>query len=353
MRGASLAELVVALGLTLVLSGLAAVALVESAAAFAWQPASGDLDARARSLARALASDLSGAGAGPAARFETTPPGSRPTDRLTAWMPPVLPRIVGLDGADPDAVAAGDRLSVVTIRAGAPQATIRRAPPRWHWLPGPTCPALVDGCRVDEGLPLLVLAPAIGFRLAEAAAVDADGLDLAGIDDVASGTDALVAAAGVVSYRFDRARGEILRARAGGRAMPMLGDIVAFTVEYWGDAAPPAPFWPAAGETCLTFADGTARLPRLAPAGAPAVRLDLGQLGDGPWCGEAPFRFDADLLRVQRVRLRIRVQAEAAALRGGDRRRFAQPGQATSGAREVADLDLAIDVAPPALRGPS
>jgi hypothetical protein len=268
-------------------------------------------------------------------------------------MPPILPRVLGLDGADADTVAAADRLSVVTIAAGAPQAAIRRAPPRWRWLPGTTCPALVDGCRVADGLPMLVLAPAIGFRLAEAAAVDADGLDLAGIDDAAPGADALVAAADIVSYRFDRTRGEILRARAGGRAMPMLGDVVAFTVEYWGDAAPPIPSWPAAGETCLTLADGTTRLPRLAPPGAPAVRLDLTWLGDGPWCGAGPFRFDADLLRVQRVRLRVRVQAEAASSRGADRRRFAQPGQAVSGAREIADLELAVDVAPPALRGTS
>ena len=353
MRGASLAELVVALGLTLVVSGLAAIALAESAAAFAWQPASGDLDARARSLARTLASDLSGAGAGPAARFDAIPAAGGITERLATWMPPILPRVLGVDGADADTVAAADRLSVVTIAADAPQAAIRRLPPRWRWIPGATCPALVDGCRIDDGLPVLVLGPAIGFRLAEAAAVDADGLDLAGLDDAAPGGEVLVAAAGLVSYRFDRARNEVLRARAAGRALPMLGDVVQFAVEYWGDAAPPMPAWPAPGETCLTFADGSPRLPALAAAGTAAIRIDLAQLGDGPWCGEAPFRFDADLFRVRRVRVRVRVQAEPAASRGADPRRFAQPGQAVSGAREIADLELAIDVAPPGLRGTS
>jgi hypothetical protein len=183
--------------------------------------------------------------------------------------------------------------------------------------------------------------------------VDADGLDLAGIADAPADGDALAAAASVVSYRFDRGRNEILRARAGGGAMPMLGDVVGFAVEYWGDAAPPAPVWPAAGDTCLAFADGRARLPELAPAGAAAIRLGPAQLGDGPWCGEAPFRFDADLLRIRRVRVRVRVQAEAATSRGADPRRFARPGQAVAGAREIADLELAIDVAPPALRGTS
>jgi hypothetical protein len=352
MRGASLAELVVALGLTVVIAGLAAVALVEAAGAFAWQPASGDLDARARSLARALASDLAGAGAGPTARFDAPPDGGRAAARLTAWMPPVLPRVLGLGGADADTVAADDRLTAITIGADAPQAAIRRVPPRWRWRAGPTCPALVDGCRVDDGLAVLVLGPVPGFRLAEAAAVDADGLDLAGIDAAAIGGDALVAAAGVVSYRFDRARGEILRARAGGRAQPVLGDVVAFAVEYWGEVAPPRAPWPAA-DTCLTLADGTPRLPWLGPDGSPPVRLELARLADGPWCGDAPFRFDADLLRLRRVRVRLRLQADAPAYRGRDPRRFAQPGRAVSGAREVADLELAIDVAPAALRGTS
>ena len=56
---------------------------------------------------------------------------------------------------------------------GAPQAAVRRLPPRWAFRPGPTCPVLVDGCRVRAGMPLLWLEAKAGFQLGEAGAVDA------------------------------------------------------------------------------------------------------------------------------------------------------------------------------------
>jgi hypothetical protein len=83
------------------------------------------------------------------------------------------------------------------------------------------------------------------------------------------------------------------------------------------------------------------------------MRLATETLGDGPWIGDAPWRVDADLFRVRRVRVRLRVQADVAAVRGGDPRRFATPGTAVSPSREVPDLDLAIEVAPGSLRGGS
>jgi hypothetical protein len=64
--------------------------------------------------------------------------------------------------------------------------------------------------------------------------------------------------------------------------------------------------------------------------GGGPVRLDVASLGDGPWEGRAPFRFDADLRQVRRLRIRARLAAEQA---------------------DVADVGVVIDVAPPALRG--
>ena len=57
--------------------------------------------------------------------------------------------------------------------------------------------------------------------------------------------DALVAGVEIVSYRFDAARGKLLRSRAGGRGLPVAGHVAAFAVELWGDGDPPAgPRWP-------------------------------------------------------------------------------------------------------------
>jgi hypothetical protein len=342
MRGASLIELLVAVAIALLISAAGVRVLVEAVDAFAWQPASAELTARAGAVAQLLAADLAAAGAGPHARLDTGagPLAAPPSVRLSSWLPPILPRVVGLDGADSDDVAAADRLSILTVADGAPQAAVRRLPPRWAFRPGPTCPALVDGCGLRAGLPLLWLEARPGFELGEAAVVDASGLDVPGVTP--SADEALVAAVEIVSYRFDAARGELLRSRARGRGLPLAGHVTAFVVELWGDGDPPAgPRWPPGDETCVTLADGSPRLTAWAPPGTPSIRLEVARLADGPWCGTAPFRFDADLFRVRRVRVRLRLEADGDAVRSG------------TPTRNVRDIELALDVAPPALRGPS
>ncbi len=111
MRGASLIELLIAVALALVISAVGVRALVEAASAFAWQPASAELSARADAVAQLLTADLAAAGAGPRARLESGggPLVAPPSIRLSSWLPPILPRVVGLDGADADDSAATDR----------------------------------------------------------------------------------------------------------------------------------------------------------------------------------------------------------------------------------------------------
>jgi hypothetical protein len=72
--------------------------------------------------------------------------------------------------------------------------------------------------------------------------------------------------------------------------------------------------------------------------------LPLSMFTDGPWCGSGPTRFDADLLRVRRVRLQVRLQGPTE-LRGQDAR-FAVPGASQSATRLVPDMDMTVDVAP-------
>jgi hypothetical protein len=357
MRGASLIELVVAVALALVISAAGVRALVEAADAFAWQPASAELSARADAVTQLLTADLMAAGAGPHARLDpgAGPLVAPPSVRLSSWLPPILPRVLALDGADSDDSAAIDRLSILTVADGAPQVAVRRLPPRWAFRPGPTCPT-IDGCGVRDGMPLLWLESRPGFQLGEADAVDASGLDVPGVTPASD--DALVAGVEIVSYRFDAARGELVRGRAAGRGLPVAGHVAAFAVELWGDAAPPAgPRWPPGDETCVTLADGRPRLAALpapggAPPGGPSVRLDVARLTDGPWCGTAPFRFDADLFRVRRVRVRLRLEADSDAVRSRAALAGSRAGWATAAARDVPDVEVAIDVAPPALRGP-
>jgi hypothetical protein len=80
------------------------------------------------------------------------------------------------------------------------------------------------------------------------------------------------------------------------------------------------------------------------------IELTSDMLTDGPWCGMGDTQYDADLLRVRRMRVSVRLQAGDAAVRGTDRARFANPGSARRSALFVPDVTVEIDVAPRNLR---
>jgi type II secretory pathway pseudopilin PulG len=126
----------------------------------------------------------------------------------------------------------------------------------------------------------------------------------------------------------------------------------------WTTYGPPPPQlgvvrgnWPA-GENC-TFqlgADGMheARLATLGGGGLGQVELTAQELTDGPWCPDADKanRFDADLLRVRRVRVTIRVQAALEQMRGPMGPLFMKGGTALAANKIIPDQEIAFDVAP-------
>ena len=117
---------------------------------------------------------------------------------------------------------------------------------------------------------------------------------------------------------------------------PAVEDVVELAVEYFGDAEPPtasitaqgdvqttygpvpppstidnpADSW-GPGENCAFVPEDGGHVPRLSSLGAGVVPIPPAILADGPWCPDAAraFRFDADLLRIRRVRVRVRLQA--------------------------------------------
>jgi hypothetical protein len=78
------------------------------------------------------------------------------------------------------------------------------------------------------------------------------------------------------------------------------------------------------------------------------VKLDPGMLKDGPWCPDAasPTRFDADLFRIRRVRVNVRVQAALDNLRGPAGLLFTRGGTSTTTERWVPDQEIRFDVTP-------
>jgi hypothetical protein len=153
---------------------------------------------------------------------------------------------------------------------------------------------------------------------------------------------------------------------------PAVEDVIALRFEYFGDGeAPLATLTPrgdvrvtygpappqleiddpgdswAAGENCTIANVGGQHVPRLRNMGVGIVPIDEAVMIDGPWCPDAAhaFRFDADLLRVRRVRVTVRLQA-AQPFRDLTGLLFATGGSAGDPWRFVPDEIIAFDVAP-------
>jgi hypothetical protein len=160
---------------------------------------------------------------------------------------------------------------------------------------------------------------------------------------------------------------------------PIVDNVVKLQFSYYGDPQPPAllpgavltsktgpwvtygPKPPAlgvnnaadawaAGENCTFMVSNgqtVSRLPVLA-ANEGEILLTQAQLTDGPWCpdGARADRFDADLLRIRKVRVNLRVQAALASLRGPTGVFFTRGGTSTSSTRYVPDQEVKFDVTP-------
>jgi hypothetical protein len=98
-------------------------------------------------------------------------------------------------------------------------------------------------------------------------------------------------------------------------------------------------------------ADSGEQVPRLealdAAAGA-LVPLTKDRLVDGPWCPDDANanRWDADLLRIRKVGVTIRVETALAALRGPAGVLFANGGSSTAANRWAPDQAIRFEVSP-------
>jgi hypothetical protein len=150
------------------------------------------------------------------------------------------------------------------------------------------------------------------------------------------------------TYYFDPA-GRQLRHYDGAQTdVPVVDNVVAVAFEYFGDPQPPtAPKPPPGVANCLYDAGGDP-IPGLAVLAADdntLARLPLESFTDGPWCGEGGTMFDADLLRVRRVRVALRLQAPSIGLRGGGAD-YAVSGVSRRALASVPDYSIVFDVSP-------
>ena len=378
--GFTLAELLVAMAVTIVALGLAASLLHPVSVAFHALPEAVDAQQRLRVAAQSLADDIVGAGAGPVLGW-----GAR---AIPAW-PAVLPcRWAGEPlGTRPGGCAQQDAISLVAMPLAAPQAIVAEdlaaLGSAIRVAPLSACALSHPACRFHDDARALVADGSGAWDVVPVTAVAVDGLTLEHAGSPLTRLYRIGAIVGEVgssaySLRIDPATGvsQLRRSTNGSADMPLLDHVTGLRFEYFGRAEPPVVIDD--GETLLRrtcvralAAAGWRRrharrvaarreLPLLphrrsgaAPSGGPARRggrpgpIAVGVLADGPWCPDeaSPNRYDADLLRIRLVRITLRVQAQSPAVRGLDTRLFAQPGAAREAARLVPDLEVRVDAA--------
>jgi len=147
-------------------------------------------------------------------------------------------------------------------------------------------------------------------------------------------------------YYLDRP-GKRLMLYDGDRSdLPLVDHVVDLRFTYYVDPAADAVRPPPADGSSCAYAPGTPPVPLLDDLGGLAPTLvPPSRLTDGPVCGLSPHRFDADLLRVRRIGVTVRLETESAALRGSGPA-FQTRGTSAGGAKYVPDLQVTFDVAP-------
>ena len=382
--GFSLVELLLAAVITLIVLGGAFELAAPAQRMFQAQPEASDVQQRMRVAVEAVRTDLMMAGAGTYAG-----PALGPLSNLVA---PVMP--YRAFGDTPDQARG------VFYRADAVSFLYVPATPSQTRLFAPLDAGALDPLvESPPNCPLETPQQACGFGEGDRLLV-ADGSsnwDIYTVDRVVNGvmtlkhrgqpssTRYLAGAAvseiraGTYSLKTDLSAGTFQLMRHDGWAteLPVVDDVVGLEFRYFGEASPPqltgAPIgvergpwttygppppllgnsrgsWPP-GESCLfTAVDGihVPRLATLASGGTALIDLTPESLTDGPWCPDALAlnRFDADLLRIRRVRVTLRVQSALASLRGPAGPLFTRGGTARAGDRYVPDLVARFDITP-------
>ena len=346
--GFTVIEILIGSAISLVIVALACQLAADVQAASRASSARADLQQRARVAVDMISRTLREAGAGP----QVGP--ARAT--LMRGVPALLPRRVGRRSPDDPEEVRTDAFTVVRAITEAEHGVLALPAPAGaaalQLLPGCSFPA----CGFEPGRSLMLLVPDGSFDVFSVTAVDGPALTVrhhgtAGSSGYPAGTPVIAVEASTFSH--DPASRTLRLYDGDATDLPLLDDVVEVGVRYWGTTEPPRWPRPAGGESnCLYAADGSyhdALLPLLAPAGL-IVSLATDRFSDGPWCGNGETRFDADLLRVRRVRVLLRLQAGEAVARGRDRGRFVNPGHGGREGLLVPDVAVEVDVSPRNLR---
>jgi prepilin-type N-terminal cleavage/methylation domain-containing protein len=388
-RGFTIIEMLVATAIMVAITGTIFSLVNPSRGVYRAQPEVSDMQQRLRVGTMFLANDLIMAGAG-------SPAGSTLMGTLVNFFAPIQPYRLGMIGSDPDAGVffRSDAITIIYIPANAPQAALSHNMPQpsseliLHAQPN--CPIGGDKlCGFEDGQRILIFDESGAYddmtitQVQDAPRMPNPHLQhnrsVAGnVLSKAYHVGAQVAQVAQRTYHFNAATNQLMYYDGDQRDEAVIDDVVELAFEYFGDPRPPmiinpvtipkGPWttygpkppalglqiasWPP-GENCAFLVDpasGThaGRLPDLDPGEQRLVPLTEQMLTDGPWCPDASFptRYDADLLRVRKIGVRMRVQVAASELRGPAGVLFRNAGTSLGGNRLVPDQEIRFEITP-------
>jgi len=358
--GFTLVEALVATAIVVLLTAGVLSALNPARGVFKKQPEVADMQQRLRTGVDALTRDLVSAGAGPYS--------GAGTGSLAGYFAAIMPFRRGQDSALDDGIGVfkSDAITIVYVPSTGAQTTVRSD------MPAASSQVVIDtesGCPRDARTGLVD--PLCGFKANATKAAMFDGTGAFDTLSITSGDEASQtlgfqhplqsalskAYFGSASshltkiveisfhvYYLNTATHQLMHYDGFSDVTPVLDNVAGLDFEYYGDPSPPiferagrdqtvtygpsppapgvtqAPFAP--GENCTWQMSGGGQITRLASLGSPdggLVRLTASQLTDGPWCPDDinANRYDADLLRIRKVRVTLRVTGSDDSVRAG------------------------------------
>jgi hypothetical protein len=337
-----------------------------------------DQQQRVRVAVDTLTRDLTMAGAGAYIGGQVGP--------LLHYFAPVMPFRWSQSGGDSPGTFRTDAITIVSVGSTAAQtalsADFTASDLTLQTTAASSCPVGTSLCGFTPGTTVLVFDDTGSVGAFTIAAVDEPAAQLtvtawpADSESTIYKRGASVVEARVHTYylKADAASQTFQLMHADGSAspdVPVVDHVVSLAFQYDGEPRPPivtstggTTYGPAppestvrptsypSGENCAFRIDEAsslpvARLPALAD-GAALTPLTASMLSDGPWCPDEAHakRWDADLLRIRKVGITIRVEAAASALRGPASALFANGGTSRDVNRWVPDQEIRFQVSP-------
>jgi type II secretory pathway pseudopilin PulG len=349
-RGYTLVELLISAAIMITVTG-AIFSLMNPAQGSAQvQPEVADLQQRMRVGSETLFRELVMAGAG---TYQGAVTGS-----LVNYFAPILPRRTGQVSPDP-ATGTGsfktDAITLVYVPNSYSQTTITSPMPNvsaeLKVASQPNCPQGSDLCGFAVGMGLVIFDASGNFDSFTVTEVQSSAGHLQHRGQQFSVSYEIGAqVTEIVSYTYylDRSTNQLRRYDGVQTDVPIVDNVADLRFDYFGDTQPPrAPKPPPGKANCLYDATGNyANLPVLPATDGSLAALTPAMLTDGPYCGGSGNQFDADLLRIRKVRVTLRMQVANPALRGGTAVDGTTQRYGVGGERYVPDYVVSFDVSP-------